>query len=814
MKLLKITILLAVVFAMDWSSVQAQSLPDQMHFSEDGRRLILGGLPSEGLYDESVVRTIELQFDQLDYWDQMSDNYENGEDILASVVIDGEIYDSVGVRFKGQTSYFMNNSEKKSFNLSLDYMIEDQKAMGYQTLNLNCGFQDPSSIREVLFNYLGRHYNPSLQSNFVSLKINGENWGPYANIQQLNGDYLEEWFLNNDGTRWRAIQEDAGGPPGGGPPGGGPPGGGPPGGGGPGGGGPGGNFGAGESSLNFLGADTSEYVDKYLLKKTFKENPWDDLVNACEKLNNLEGTELYASLGAYIDVDKTLWYLAHEIIWGDEDSYVWKGGMDYYVYWDAATNLVVPLEYDGNSCMLENALEWSPFYNEDNPDFALVNRLFAIPEWRQRYLAHVRSILNTYMVPEDINQHIDGYVALIGDLVEEDPKKIYSYNEFQNEIDFLKDFIRDRRDFLLSHPEIAQESPNIQSTNHYVDGEANVNPKPADEVVVTSQIDASMGIDKVNLYYGTGLMGLFEQIEMFDDGLHNDGAANDGIYGASIPAMPANTYVRYYVKVTADDGVGTVSFDPPGAEHDIYVYKVGLDYVAESTVVINELMASNDTIVTDEAGEYDDWIELYNLTEDTVDLSAYFLTDKPDVPNKWVFPEGTKIAPDDYLIIWADEDQEQGPLHTNFKLSAAGEILTLLSPNLEVIDEVNYGQQLPDSAYARVPNGTGDFEIQAATFGMNNAPELEEPQDTIMSTLGNVLASTTPIEIAPNPATSFVYLTNLSGIPSKVQIFDARGQLYRTLELQDQLRLNTSNWEKGMYFIRSGRFSKRLVVVD
>ncbi len=60
---------------------------------------------STGFYNESNIDTIYLEFDQSDYWDQLIDNYEDKIDIPATMTMNGITYDSVGVRFKGQTSY-------------------------------------------------------------------------------------------------------------------------------------------------------------------------------------------------------------------------------------------------------------------------------------------------------------------------------------------------------------------------------------------------------------------------------------------------------------------------------------------------------------------------------------------------------------------------------------------------------------------------------------------------------------------------------------------------------------------------------------
>ncbi len=180
-------------------SMTAQNLPYEYRISEDGHRLTIGGNPSTEFYEESIIRSIDLDFGPNWNFDDLNDS----NDLLGKLSFEGQVYDSVGVRIKGFTSNFSNQTEKKSLNITIDYGIDKQNIWGYETLNLNSGYEDPSSMREVLYNHIGRNYTPGLKGNFVDLNINGENCGPYLNIQQLNGDYIREWFLSNNGTRWR-----------------------------------------------------------------------------------------------------------------------------------------------------------------------------------------------------------------------------------------------------------------------------------------------------------------------------------------------------------------------------------------------------------------------------------------------------------------------------------------------------------------------------------------------------------------------------------------------------------------------------------
>jgi len=137
------------------------------------------------------------------------------------------------------------------------------------------------------------------------------------------------------------------------------------------------------------------------------------------------------------------------------------------------------------------------------------------------------------------------------------------------------------------------------------------------------------------------------------------------------------------------------------------------------TVVINEMMASNVDTQADEAGEYDDWIELFNTSDLNLSLVGMYLSDNASNLDKWACPN-IEIAAGGYLTIWADENSGQGNLHANFQLSSLGESLYLSYADGTILDSVQYGMQSPGKSTGRIPNGVGSFEELFPTFGYNN----------------------------------------------------------------------------------------------
>ena len=164
------------------------------------------------------------------------------------------------------------------------------------------------------------------------------------------------------------------------------------------------------------------------------------------------------------------------------------------------------------------------------------------------------------------------------------------------------------------------------------------------------------------------------------------------------PWQAANTYT-IVVRVT-DNG------SPPSSDSRTFQVAV---LGSLPKVSINEWMASNTGTVNDPAdGAFDDWIEVFNAQANAVDLSGYHLSDDLllSSPSDWTFPPGTFIPPQGFLLVWADNQSNQPGLHANFKLSTAGEVITLRTPDLRLLDAVIFGLQTSDVSQGRWPDGS------------------------------------------------------------------------------------------------------------
>jgi len=529
-------------------NVDDADLPSRIAYSADGRRLVAGAGARSAFYDIYAIRRIDLTFSQSIWWSQMTANYSSETEISAALSYNGvALAANVGVRFKGDTSYNQNRTEKKSFNISIDYENADQSLEGYKNLNLNCAYADDAFLREIVYEAVNQSYIPALANSYVDLYINGVYWGVYINSQQEDDAFIKEWFLTNNGTRWRAKSESSGNG--------------------------GGGFGSGKSGLNDLGTSSSSYEPYYTLKDANKDDPWSDLVTVCTTLG-ATSTSANTAIEKVLDVDRALWFLACENVFDDEDSYIYKGGVDYYIYWDVETGRITPLEYDGNETMRANYTAWSPYYNAPNATYPLLAKLLAVPRFRQRYLAHMRTILAERFNPTFMNALIDEYAGMIDSYIQADPKKMMTYSAWQTAVTAMKAAVKSRHAYLSSSSEVAVTGLTITDARWSTAGTDWAVPSSAQEVIVTVKVAGDLGVGAVYLHGSTGVVGSFSALQMCDDGAHGDGASGDGVYGAAIPAQSSGTRVRFYIEAVAANSAATRTYEPAGAEHDVYVYTV------------------------------------------------------------------------------------------------------------------------------------------------------------------------------------------------------------------------------------------------
>lgn len=136
-----------------------------------------------------------------------------------------------------------------------------------------------------------------------------------------------------------------------------------------------------------------------------------------------------------------------------------------------------------------------------------------------------------------------------------------------------------------------------------------------------------------------------------------------------------------------------------------------IEQVTVYELAVNEVMSSNTSVIVDNDGTYQDWIEIVNYGNTSVNLQGIGLSDAAATPFKWVFPAKV-LAPGEFLLIWASNKNRTDPsqpLHTNFAVSASGEEILLTAPSGELINSLPPFVISSNISRGHQPDGTGEL---------------------------------------------------------------------------------------------------------
>jgi hypothetical protein len=725
---------------------------------------------AQGFYDMSTIQKIEVNFTQSN-WDYMMDTAAAGSEgyIVAQwVKINGVQFDSVGVKYKGNSSY--NATQVKNpVHIELDY-VNNQDYQGYTDIKLNNCFKDPTFVREVLAYSILRNYMHAPQANFAQLYINNQYIGIYSNPEAINKKFVNEHFYTNDNTLVKCNPQSVG---------------------------PTSNS---KSDLTYNGNDSTQYYAEYEIKSDYG---WKDLVALCDTLaNNSAGIE------NILDVDRALWMIAFDNVLVNLDSYIGGFAQNYYLYedhngrfnsiiWDLNESFgTFSSTGTSNLTSLTQKQQLSPTLHINDATWPLVQKLLANSQYKRMYIAHMKTILNENFSNSSYLTTAQYLQSVIDTAVQSDANKFFTYAQFQsslnttvNQTPAMSTLMSGRVTSLNSTTEFQQTAPSISNIQV-----SNTAPTLNSTVSITASI-TNASTAYLGLRYS--IMSKFTKQQMFDDGAHGDGAAGDGVYGANIPVN--SSLIHYYIYA---ENSNAGMFSPERAEYNYYTLNATITTVNAGEVVINELMAANTMTVQDASGKYEDWIEIYNNTPAYISMENMYLSDSYITPYKWQFPANTVIAPGSYLIVWADNDTTETGYHCNFKLGASGEQIILSYANGYVVDSTSFPAQSDDITYGRYPNATGPFGFLGATFSAVNSPlAIEE----------TITAGT--FSIYPNPSEGMVRISTANEKITSVEVFNVTGQRILNEEhASSYADIDLTSQPAGIYLVRiNGSTTQRII---
>ena len=697
--------------------------------------------PSGVVYDRASVSRIDVTLDpdSLQWvFDHPTSDREVPADFRFTRGALVEDVPTIGFRLRGNTS---RAAEKASFKISFNTFVSGRAWRGLEKLNVNGEHNDPTLSRTILgWGLFAAGGSVAPRAAHTTLTINGAYYGLYADVEHLDETFMARRFGTEDGALFKCLYP---------------------------------------ADLAYRGPTGASYqhsdgTGRPVYELTQGEPAaYDALAAFITVLNQTPSSAFPAAIERAFDVNGFLRTLAAEVVTGSWDDY-WYNKNNFYLRIDPVTSRVTYLPYDidntfgidfvGHDWGTRNPYTWGNA-SEARP---LVSKILAVPEFRARYTFYLRRLATGAFAPAALDPQIAAIETQITPFAEPDPFRPLDYGwsveDFHRAFSEalgghvqygLTPFVQARTQTLLAALDAGNVPPIIETPDV-----APARPQPTDALTVTARVedeDAPASVTLLSVFDA----GSTAETPMRDDGTGADPVAGDGLFTAMLAAPGAPGTLE--VAVRATDVTGQMRTTP---------FRSVVIAAPVAGLVVNEFLASNDGAFLDEAGDADDWVEIHNPTPAPVSLSGYTLTDDLGNPDKWAFPD-VAIASGAYLIVWADDEPAEGPLHATFKLSASGEAVGLFLSGAEV-DAVTFGPQTTGVSTGRLPDATGPF----TTF-TTPTPGASNSGTTATEALPEVLA----LRAVPNPFAGRLVIETGAPLPSGAEVtaFDALGRLVARL---------------------------------
>ncbi|MDD6275982.1 MAG: CotH kinase family protein, partial [Clostridia bacterium] len=164
------------------------------------------------LFDDSYVHSIDIIMDD---WDGFTQSCENEEYTACNLVIDGETYNNVAIRAKGNTSLTQVSSygnNRYSFKIEFDKYDSSVSYYGLDKLCLNNIIQDNTYMKDYLvYSLMGDFGVASPLCSYVNISVNGETFGLYLAVEGVEESFLERNYGTDYGELYKPDSMSMGG---------------------------------------------------------------------------------------------------------------------------------------------------------------------------------------------------------------------------------------------------------------------------------------------------------------------------------------------------------------------------------------------------------------------------------------------------------------------------------------------------------------------------------------------------------------------------------------------------------------------------
>ena len=408
---------------------------------------------------------------------------------------------------------------------------------------------------------------------------------------------------------------------------------------------------------------------------------WNSLMNFIST-NPLSDSANYAYVKSKVDVQSFMLHYLFSIYmsrsdWPDQNEAKWRpktvDGKWKWIMWDMDATVAYYLNpwYD----MFNQAIVGSRGYGPSD----LLNSFLTNQEFKNEWINLFADFMNTEFLSSLMQRKVDSLRVHLSPYFTEYQNRWQTNYNWQAQTDSMKWWVSLRSQFCKS-----QILSTFGLTNYY-----------SMLLTVSDTVKGKIQVNTIRLDENTTRIAQHT-------------FPWTGIYFKDVPvpltaiARPGYKFIKW---LPTNDTSASITINLQSDSGFIALFDVDTSYVPVLPPVINEVMASNLSAIADNFNEFDDWLEIYNPNPDTLNLAGYYLTDNLVLPTRFSIAIGndsTKIPPYGHILIWADDDTEQGILHANFKFSSTGDDMYLFAPDAEtLIDSVSFGLQATDESYGR-----------------------------------------------------------------------------------------------------------------
>ncbi|MBN1129755.1 MAG: CotH kinase family protein [Chitinispirillaceae bacterium] len=365
---------------------------------------------SEFIFNDRIVNDYRITFYQSQWDTLLRFNKDNDEVYMPARFTwygpggDSIVLDSVGVRYKGNSSYvFAGTSQKKPFKVSFNKYRKSQLFFRLEKLNFNNGVQDPSCMREKIAYDVLRSYMPAPRAVFATLTVEDSLIRAlYTQVEQVDEQFLDRHFGNHKYNLYKAADQGA--------------------------------------TLAYKGVNQSSYESDYELKTNETENDWSGLIDLVDYLNSTPDADFVAVVGKLLDIDNCIRYLAFNMVNANFDSYT-GSSRNYYLYDNRKVNTFKLIPWDLNLSFGVYQYSWSNVVTVDafaptNLDQRpLAKRVLSNDSLKRVYANYMRSLCAGPLSADSVRALAYRLKPVIDSSVRGDMKKFYTYEQFCNNID-------------------------------------------------------------------------------------------------------------------------------------------------------------------------------------------------------------------------------------------------------------------------------------------------------------------------------------------------------------------------------------------